>query len=121
MKELNREAAVRYRETTVAEILSNFLKLVDQLPQPMATLLYQLVAGHAPLQQHLRRLKAAPPPTMPYKHCGRAPETTQRFILRRPHFAASRYLYLGSLGRDFLPLQHLFLSPDPFPPFVRFH
>jgi hypothetical protein len=72
-------------------------------------MLFRLITGHAQLQQHLHRLQVVNTPVC--EHCGDAPETVAHFILRCPHFASERYLYLESLGRDFLRLDFLFSAP----------
>ncbi|KAG9089633.1 hypothetical protein FRC07_012284, partial [Ceratobasidium sp. 392] len=87
-----------------------FLERIRGLPRARATLLFQLITGHAPLQAHLARLQIADTPVC--QHCGDAPETVAHYLLRCRSFSNERYDYLGTRGRDFLLLSYLFFSRD---------
>lgn len=80
------------------------------LPRSRATLLYRLITGHIQLRQHLHRLRATDSPTC--EHCQTVPEAVAQFLLRYLLYSSECYLYLESLGLDFLVLEFLFSSPE---------
>ncbi|KAF8605619.1 hypothetical protein BDV93DRAFT_438556 [Ceratobasidium sp. AG-I] len=59
------------------------------LSRPRAALLFQLMIGHAPLQDHLARLQVADSRVCP--QCSDAPETAAHFVLRCWTFATARH------------------------------
>lgn len=128
IKEQNRVEAILHWETSTAGIkyrqryphldASSFLAHAASLPRSRATLLYRLITGHVQLRQHLHRLRATDSPMC--EHCQTVPETVAHFLLRCPRYSSERYLYLESLGRDFLVLGFLFSSPEALLPLFDF-
>jgi ribonuclease HI len=75
-----------------------FLKLTENLSRHQASLLMQLRTGHAPLQDHLYRLRKAESPTCP--NCGRERETAHHFLMQCPTFGAQRRQLVAAAGHN---------------------
>jgi ribonuclease HI len=128
LKEENRQLARSYWETSEAGVKYHarypttppfdFIGRTRALPRSRIVTLYRLISGHAQLNHHLHRLQAVPSPIC--DHCGDAVETVAHFLTRCTHFAPERYIYLESLGRDYLHLSFLLSSPKAISPLFDF-
>jgi ribonuclease HI len=96
----------RYRDANPAA----YFGLTQGLNRSRVSLWIRLVTGHVQLNAHLQRIGAVPSGIC--GQCGREQETVAHFILRCPKYADIRYEHLGSWGRDFLCLNHLFFTKD---------
>ncbi|KAF8597933.1 hypothetical protein BDV93DRAFT_426313, partial [Ceratobasidium sp. AG-I] len=97
---------------------NTFLDKIHSLPRPRASLLFQLTIGHAPLNDHLARLRVVDSKLC--SHCGDGPETVAHFILRCRNFAAERHQFLAARGLDFLNLSFLLSSPLALSPLFNY-
>ncbi|KAF8595693.1 hypothetical protein BDV93DRAFT_456268, partial [Ceratobasidium sp. AG-I] len=73
---------------------------------------------HAPLQNHLARLKVVDSQICP--HCGDAPETAAHYVLRCQKFAAERHQFLATQGLEYLNLSYLLSSSSALVPLFRY-
>jgi ribonuclease HI len=96
----------------------DFIYHTAKLPRARVVLLYRLITGHIPLQNHLFRIQAVDSPTC--QSCKEAPETVAHFLTRCPAVAGDRHEFLGARGRDFLHLNYLFSSPEALLPMFDF-
>jgi ribonuclease HI len=104
----------RYRDADPAA----YFGLTHGLNRSRASLWIRLVTGHVQLNAHLQRIGATPSDTC--GQCGLEQETVAHFILRCPTYADIRYEHLGSRGREFLCLNHLFFTKDALQALFRY-
>jgi hypothetical protein len=104
----------RYKDADPAA----YFGLTHGLNRSRASLWIRLVTGHVQLNAHLQRIGAVPSGTC--GQCGWEQETVAHFILRYPSYADVRYEFLGSLGRDFLSLNHIFFMKGALPALFRY-
>lgn len=114
----NSTAGIKYQRRYPHLDAASFMTHTASLPRSRATLLYRLITGHVQLRQHLHRLRATDSPMC--EHCQTVPETVAHYLLRCPRYSSERYLYLESLGLDFLVLDFLFSSSEALLPVFDF-
>ena len=96
---------------TVSPASKKYLTLISdhRLPKKMASLIFQLRVGHAPLNGYLHRFKRVESARCPA--CGGARETPEHFILHCPKYAHERWALLRHV-KDRAPKMEAILS-DP--------
>jgi hypothetical protein len=104
----------RYKDADPAA----YFGLTHGLNCSRASLWIRLVTGHVQLHVHLQQIGAVPSGTC--GQCGWEQETVAHFILRCPSYVDVRYEFLGSLGRDFLSLNHIFFMKGALPALFRY-
>jgi ribonuclease HI/endonuclease/exonuclease/phosphatase family metal-dependent hydrolase len=100
---------MRYIDGTMPS--EKYLKLVDGLTRYQASLFIQLRTGHAPLHDHLFRMKQVDSPLCPA--CERARETVHHYLLLCPAFTEQRTRLLAG-GRGEMRMIGRLLSKARF-------
>lgn len=97
---------------------SQYRKMIKSLPRKHASVLTQLRTGHAPLNQHLHRIKCADSPICP--SCEMEPETVAHFLIFCPAHERHRRPLQYEFKRDAKNLAVLLNSKDVLKPLFRF-
>ncbi|TFY52761.1 hypothetical protein EVJ58_g9832 [Rhodofomes roseus] len=94
-------------------------KLVERLPRRHASILFQLRTEHAPLQQHLHRIKKVDSPTCP--NCDTARESVYHYLLECPAHDDQRARLAHDLGPAVAgSVRHLLTEPKALSPLFRY-
>lgn len=115
---LKTKAGKKFNSKHPHVLAHTFLEKVRRLPRARSALFFQLTTGHAPLQDHLARLRVGDSRVCP--HCGIAPETVAHYVLRCRAFAVERHQHLTSLGLEYLNLLFLLSSSSALSPLFNF-
>jgi ribonuclease HI len=114
----------RYKRFKAPDIVSpsskKFLDLISdhRLPKHIASLIFQLRVGHAPLNGYLHRFGKIESARCPA--CGEARETTEHFILRCPKYAHERWALLRHVRDNTPRLEHIMANPKLIIPLMNY-
>jgi ribonuclease HI len=99
---------------------SKFLKLISKcrISRPMASLIYQLRVGHAPLNGYLHRFKKVDSPRCPA--CGEERETAEHFIKRCPSYAHERWALTRHYRFSDPTMEDILSNPETIVPLVNY-
>ncbi|KAJ3473536.1 hypothetical protein NLI96_g12952 [Meripilus lineatus] len=96
-----------------------FLKSISNLTRPQAAIITQLRTGHAPLNEHLHRIKRSATPNCP--HCGPGfTESVRHFLIQCRHHSRARYQMYRKLKRNAYNIEYLLQAPKAFPHVIKF-
>jgi hypothetical protein len=118
------QESARYRRFKAPDILSppskKFIKLTSnhRLSRKMASLIYQLRVGHAPLNSYLHRFHKVDSPRCPA--CGEDNETAEHFIKRCPNYAHERWTLMKHYRFSDPNLEDILSNPKTIIPLVNF-
>jgi hypothetical protein len=97
-----------------------FLKLISdhRISRHMASLIFQLRVGHAPLNSYLFRFKRADNERCPA--CGEPKETAEHFLLRCPGYAYERWTLREFTQKGIPKMEELLANPKAIMPIINF-
>jgi ribonuclease HI len=96
----------------------SFIKLTSTFSKRLTSLYVFLRTGHAPLNQHLHRIRKSDSSSCP--HCPETEETVHHYLLTCPHYRRERHLLNTALGQDSSSLSFLLTDPLATPHLVKF-
>ena len=108
-------ASERYNRHKFPDLVSpashKFVTLTSdvRIPRHMASLIFQLRTGHAPLNNYLHRFKCVDSARCPA--CGEGRETVEHFLLRCPKYAHERWTLLKHVKDNTPRLEDLLSNP----------
>ena len=114
----------RYKRFKATDIISpaskKFILLTNdhRISRRMASLLFQLRVGHAPLNGYLNRFKKVDSARCPA--CGETAETTDHFILRCPKYAHERWALTGHLRDNSPKLEDILSNAKTVIPLINY-
>ena len=108
----------RLQETTGNTMPGSYQKLTKDLHRIHTSLLIQLRTGHAPLQYHLHRIRAADSPICP--SCEQHNETVRHFLLHCHTYEPQRQRLFYAIGPDARDLQRLLSTRKHLPALFDF-
>jgi ribonuclease HI len=117
-------ASKRFKRFRADDIISphskKFLKLTSEhdISRKMASLIFQLRVGHAPLNEYLFQFKKVDSARCPA--CGEESETAEHYILKCPSYAHERWPLLSNI-RDSTPkIQDVLSNPKTITQLINF-
>jgi ribonuclease HI len=114
----------RYKRFKAPDIISpaskKFLALISdhRIPKHMASLIFQLRVGHAPLNGYLHRFERVNSARCPA--CGAPRETTEHFLLRCPKYAHERWALLKHIKDSEPKVERILSNPKTIIPLVNY-
>jgi ribonuclease HI len=105
---------------TASPASQKFLSLISdhRISRRMASLIFQLRAGHAPLNSYLHRFQKVDSARCPA--CGDPRETAEHFLLRCPKYAHERWPLLAALRRTTPSTIDLLSNPKTIIPLINY-
>lgn len=114
----------RYRRFHYQDVLTPYsqksLKYISDsgTSREMASRIFQLRVGHAPLNLYLHKFKKVDSPRCPA--CGHPKETVEHFLVYCPKYAHERWPIRNRFGGRMPKLSKLLTSPKLLPPIANF-
>lgn len=114
----------RYKRLRASDIVTpyskKFLKLINDhsISRKVASIIYQLRVGHAPLNEYLHRFHKVDSPRCPA--CGAARETVEHYMKRCPGYAHERWKLMRHFRASDPKLEDILSNPDAIGPLSEY-